>query len=247
MNTPFRLIALSVVLLQGSMLGALSPQGAPAINGNVETPVIRVTTRLVQVNVVVQNKKGEPATDLTKEDFTLLDNGQEQKILFFSKESSAPPAANLPPLAPGVVSNRYTNFTVRGEQHLAPLPSSLTVILLDGLNTAFLDQHYAKAALIKFLNQLQPGDRVAIYTLTDELRVLHDFSSDTSALLAALAKYRNRDSSALSASTYEDADTGNETLDAFMDQSNDTVATFYQARRAQTTLEAMSAIAQHLS
>jgi VWFA-related protein len=238
-------ILVSLCLVQAQTIA--TQQQVQEQPGNIETPVIKVTTRLVQVNVVVHNKKGEPVGDLTKEDFVLFDKGQEQKILFFSKESSEALPKNLPPLAPGVVSNRYTNFTSGGEKHLAPIPTSLTVILLDGLNTAFTDQHYAKEALIKFLNQLQPGDRVAVYTLTNGLRVLHDFTSDTESLLTALKKHRNQDSSALSASSYDDANSGNDDLDAFLDRSNDAIATFYQARRAQTTLEALQTIAHHLA
>jgi VWFA-related protein len=240
-------IVLSLCLIQGQTIATPSPQQVQEQPGNMETPVIRVTTRLVQVNVVVHNKKGEPVGDLTKDDFVLFDKGQEQKILFFSKESSEALPTNLPPLTPGVVSNRYTNFTSGGEKHLAPLPTSLTVILLDGLNTAFTDQHYAKEALIKFLNQLQPGDRVAVYTLTNGLRVLHDFTSDTASLLAALAKHRNQDSSVLSASSFDDANTGNDDLDAFLDRSNEAISTFYQARRTQTTLQALQTISHHLA
>jgi VWFA-related protein len=246
-NKSFWFIVLSLCLIQGQTIATQSPQQVQEQQGNIDTPVIKVTTRLVQVNVVVHNKKGEPVGDLTKDDFVLFDKGQEQKILFFSKEGSEAPPANLPPLAPGVVSNRYTNFTSGSEKHLAPLPTSLTVILLDGLNTAFTDQHYAKEALIKFLNQLQPGDRVAIYTLTNGLRVLHDFTSDTASLLAAFTNHRNQDSSALSASTYDDANTGDDNLDAFLDRSNEAIATFYQARRAQTTLDALQTIAHHLA
>ena len=245
MKRSFWSILVSLCLVQAQTIA--TQQQVQEQPGNIETPVIKVTTRLVQVNVVVHNKKGEPVGDLTKEDFVLFDKGQEQKILFFSKESSEALPKNLPPLAPGVVSNRYTNFTSGGEKHLAPIPTSLTVILLDGLNTAFTDQHYAKEALIKFLNQLQPGDRVAVYTLTNGLRVLHDFTSDTESLLNALKKHRNQDSSALSASSYDDANSGNDDFDAFLDRSNEAIATFYQARRAQTTLEALQTIAHHLA
>ena len=209
--------------------------------------VIRVTTRLVQISVVVHDKNGAPVRDLTKDDFAVFDKGQEQKILFFSKESDEAPPINSKPLAPGIVSNRFANFTSGGETHLAPLPSSLTVILLDGLNTAFTDQHYAKEGLIKFLNQLQPGDRVAIYTLSNGLRVLHDFTTDTASLLATLAKHRNQDSFALAASSYEDANTGDDTLDAFIDQANERISNFYQARRIETTLDALETIAHHLA
>src|SRR5215831_10038510 len=227
------------VSLAGMQLGAQS--------GTQEDGVLKVTTRLVQISVVVHDKNGMPVRDLTKEDFALFDKGQEQKILFFSKESSEVPLVNAPPLEPGVVSNRFANFTSGGQKHLAPLPTSLTVILLDGLNTSFTDQHYAKEALIKFLNQIQPGDRVAIYTLTNGLRVLHDFTSDTESLLSALAKHRNQESSALSASSYDDANTGDDNLDAFLDLSNDAIANFYQARRVETTLSALEAIAHHLA
>jgi len=232
-------IILSLGLLYGQLIA--SQTEVP------QAPAIKVTTRLVQVSVVVHNKKGEPVRDLTKDDFELFDKGQEQKIAFFTKASSESLPTNLPPLAPGVVSNRFTNFTSKGEKHLAPIPTSLTVILLDGLNTAFTDQHYAREGLIKFLNQLQPGDRVAIYTLTNGLRVLHDFTSDTESLLAALAKHRNQDSSALSASSYEDANTGDDNLDAFLDRSNEQIANFYQARRVQVTLQALETISRHLA
>jgi VWFA-related protein len=231
-------VFLSIGLLHSQIFGM---QAGP------QEGVIRVTTRLVQINVVVHDKNGQPIRDLTKEDFSVFDKGQEQKIQFFSKESDEALPSNAPPLAPGVVSNRFVNSTAGGQPHLAPLPASLTVILLDGLNTAFTDQHYAKEALIKFLGQLQPGDRVAIYTLSNGLRVLHDFTSDTESLLAALAKHRNQDSFALSASSYDDANTGDDTLDAFLDQANERIANFYQARRIETTLEALQTISRHLA
>lgn len=42
-----------------------------------EAPVVlRATTRLVQISVVVQDKKGVPAADLKKEDFQIRDNGK---------------------------------------------------------------------------------------------------------------------------------------------------------------------------
>jgi VWFA-related protein len=246
-NKVFWSIAVLATLIQASTINSQTTPRGQEPSQNSEIPAIKVTTRLVQVNVVVHDKKGEPVGDLTKDDFILLDKGQEQKIQFFSKESSETVPTNTPPLPPGVVSNRYTNFTSGGQSHLAPLPTALTVILLDGLNTAFTDQHYAKEALIKFLNQIQPGDRVAIYTLTNGLRVLHDFTADTESLLAVLAKHRNQESSALSASSYDDANTGDDNLDAFLDRSNDAIANFYQARRVETTLSALEAIARHLA
>ncbi len=56
-----------------------------AVQGS-DDPVIRTSTRLVQVNVVVHGKNG-PVADLTKSDFVLTDRGRRQTISVFSVES----------------------------------------------------------------------------------------------------------------------------------------------------------------
>ncbi|HLQ76421.1 MAG TPA: hypothetical protein VK210_03650, partial [Terriglobia bacterium] len=48
---------------------------------------IQVTTRLVEISVVVRDKNG-PVTGLTKENFTVLDNGKVQRIDVFSATDS---------------------------------------------------------------------------------------------------------------------------------------------------------------
>ena len=61
-----------------------------------DAPVIRVTTRLVDVSVVARSAKGAVA-DLKADDFMVFDNGVERKIAFFSVQSvtTAPrPAAS---------------------------------------------------------------------------------------------------------------------------------------------------------
>src|SRR5262249_57806817 len=56
-------------------------------------PVFRSSTRLVQVNVVVHDKHGQPVTDLKKEDFTVLEHGKPQAISFFEMDSASTIAA----------------------------------------------------------------------------------------------------------------------------------------------------------
>ena len=63
-----------------------------------ETPVVRVNTRLVEVDVVVHSK-GEAVADLNRDDFTVLDNGKPQKVAAFnilSSRSSRPDPLTLP-------------------------------------------------------------------------------------------------------------------------------------------------------
>lgn len=221
-----------------------APAPAPATaqgQQKAQTPVMRVTTHLVQVNVVVHGKKNEPVTDLTKADFALTDDGQPQQIATFSMESSAPNANKqakfvLPP-------NTFTN-----RMDMRPTaPKGVTVILLDGLNTKFEDQVYAKKQLVNFLKELRPEDSVALYALGTNLKILHDFTKDSTALIDAANKHKGRINTEVADSEPDDPDTGNDDLDAFMAQANQKIADFQTINRVLTTLEAIEAIANHVS
>jgi len=133
---------------------------------------------------------GKPLSGLMRDDFELLDEGKPREIAFFSAESAAAPAPAVT-LPPNAYSNRMA--ATSGARNA-------TVILFDGLNTEIRDQAYAKNQVIEFLEQIQPEDRVAIFVLGQELHVLHDFTSDSRSLLAALEQYKGRVSTELRAS-----------------------------------------------
>ena len=97
---------------------------------------LHVTTRLVQINVIVNDKRGNPVPGLTKEDFLLLDNKKLQSIQLFSVENNRP-APSEAPLPPDTYSNRFAEH--------GQTPPSVTVILLDGVNTEFADQALAES------------------------------------------------------------------------------------------------------
>ena len=100
-----------------------------------ETPLVRVNTRLVEVDVVVHSK-GAAVTDLKQDDFTVLDNGKPQKIASFTVISSRAHAAESIPPPPGTVSNR---LITEGAE-----PPGITVVLYDMLNTVPEDQGYGR-------------------------------------------------------------------------------------------------------
>jgi VWFA-related protein len=86
--------------------------------------------------------------------------------------------------------------------------AAVSVILIDKLNTRIEDQLAVREQAIKFVQELKPSDRIGLYVLdeTDNIRVLHDFSSDSSSLLRALARFRGRTSNAV-ATTEDVVDT----------------------------------------
>lgn len=162
--------ALATVLLRGEQTGG--PQGEP---------VFRVTTRIVILNVVVHDKSGAAVKGLKGEDFTILDSGKKQKVAVFSVEAPTIVPPRPQPLPTGTFSNRV------GDQGV--VPTSVAVILLDALDTKIEDQVYARGQVIKFLAQLQPQDRAALYVLGEGLSVIQDFTSDPSPLVEAIRHY----------------------------------------------------------
>ena len=207
-----------------------------------QPPTFRVSTRLVEVSVVVHDSHGEPVSDLKKEDFTITERGKPQPISFFAMASADKAAAPLAKLPPHIFSNVVTERS--------GVPTSVTVVLLDLLNTSWTDQIYARKALMKFLGQIQPQDRIAIFALgARSLTLLHDYTTDSASLLARLKKANGEIPSDLDASTVSSdrqADLQNLGLDALAD-ADQREADFFSAGRVVNTLSTLQAIAQHLS
>src|SRR5258708_19489546 len=95
--------------------------------------VIRPSTRLVEINVLVRDKNG-PVTNLEKGDFILFDQGKRQKIAFFSVESALTERARKSE----ATGDSFTNQPVERAS-----PARITLILLDTLNPKFENQAYA--------------------------------------------------------------------------------------------------------
>jgi VWFA-related protein len=231
-----------VVLALCAMLRAQAAAQQPKIPLPRKTPeatTMRVTTRLVQLNVIVLDRKGQPVADLQREDFSVFDGGDRQEVSVFSMETVSAAPASASNLPPGTFSNRA------GQR--SGVPTSVTVILLDAINTRTPDQQYARQQVAKFLSQLRPEDRVALYLLhSRSVRILHDFTADTSRLLRALERYRGgvpRDP----ADSLEDYRTGYEELDSLFEDANRRMQNFYIADRARATTAALEAIANHLA
>lgn len=111
---------------RGAVILALWLVPSSLASQNPQPPQIKVSTRLVEFGVIVRDKDG-PVEDMTKDDFVVLDRGKQQKISVFtvgSSESAPQPAQPLPP-------NTFSNLPQYGSNR----PRSVTIILLDNLNT----------------------------------------------------------------------------------------------------------------
>jgi VWFA-related protein len=141
---------------------------------------IRITTRLVEVNVVVRDKNG-PVSGLTAEDFILRDRGRVQKTSVFREISS-----RLPVVRTQLEAGTFTNRPYGGGED----PRHAVVIVWDHLNTDYSDASTARRQALQALGQIQTHDQVCLYALDSQLRVIQDFTSDSSLLVEALRRYR---------------------------------------------------------
>lgn len=240
---------LSTQVIEANGLGE-GKDGRPVpISHQKQAPSVRVATRLVQVNVVVQDKKGQAVTGLTRDDFAVTEQGKPQAISVFLVESNQQAVGR----AEALPANTFSNLPSR-----AGATQNLTVILLDTLNTPIADQVKAKKEVLQFLQQIRPGDRVAIYGLGTSLRVIHDFTGDGEALARAVTRYAHWLSSSQQASTAEIVDNTQfaenakeakiiEAMDSFLSESSLSMAARHIEYRTNLTLQALEAVANHLA
>ncbi len=236
MRSALFLVALTAVL-------ALAQSGAPT--------VIRSNTRLVLVNVVAHDKNGAVA-DLKQDDFVVFDGKKQRKIASFGVETATS-------TIPGAMPKLQPNVFVNSLQRHSETPTSVTVILFDGLNTPITDQPYARNQVAKFLGTLQPDDRVALYSMgRSSIQILHDFTSDPQDLARIIKRYRGAaDSATAPGPMFHRPESGtvqreapsaaDEKLDRMLDNLNQTVAHTDMATRVRLTTQALEAIANHLA
>ncbi len=137
----------------------------------------RAEARLVLLDVVVTNGKGEPIPGLHREDFQVTEDGKPQNVSVFEEhKGEAVNLANIPPMP----ANVFTNYP------LARIPDSVNVLLLDWLNTQPQDQAFVRAQTIKYLKSIPSGTSLAVFTLGSRLHMVQGFTTDPAVLLAAL-------------------------------------------------------------
>jgi VWFA-related protein len=126
-------------------------------------PTFRVTSNLVFLDVTVLDKKGRPVvTGLTKDDFTITDDGKAQRIFSFD--------------APAEGAKTEGN---------APA----TILVLDLLNTPFEDSAFARYSISRYL-ALQPERLISPTELmvlnNTSLDMVHAYTRSRAELIYAL-------------------------------------------------------------
>ncbi|MDP9268967.1 MAG: VWA domain-containing protein [Acidobacteriota bacterium] len=160
----------------------------------------RSNTDLVLVNVSVRDAKGDPVRGLKPEDFTVLENGKEQKLVSFDVEdvTAAPQVATALPSAVAAVVASAPPATPAVPSGLKPVPITpadarnkrLVVIFFDFTGMQPEEVERSVSAAQKFVaGQMTPEDIVAVASFNTALKVDQDFTTDKTLLQRALARY----------------------------------------------------------
>jgi len=166
------------------------PVQEPAVQG--EDDVVRITANLVQVDAVVTDKKGAQITDLSEQDFEVLEDGRPQKISNLSYVTSAPVSTRSAIEAAPKAKNEVDQPTPAPPVQLRPEQVRRTIALVvDDLGLSFESTVHVRQALKKFVDeQLQPGDLAAIIRTSAGTGALQQFTADKRQLYAVIERVR---------------------------------------------------------
>jgi VWFA-related protein len=174
LTTAFLLLASAFITPPRTLAQTPATQTPTAETPATDATTLTMNARTVIVDVVVTGKDGKPIKGLHQEDFNVWEDGHPQQITSFEEHPGPHPPSPLSPLPPNV----FTNIP-----RTTPAGSPI-VLLLDSLNTPLADQTFVRKEMLTYLQHLQPGVPMAIFTLGSQLRYIQGFTDDPAVLRA---------------------------------------------------------------
>jgi VWFA-related protein len=147
--------------------------------------VLKVTTRLVTVDVVARDHHGNAIRDLTADDFQITEQagshkGQQKIASFRLLDRAMAKAPDSERDALQLPAGVYTNLVTTKSLSAPP-----TILLVDGLNTDTTTQVQVRQKMVRLLASAPSDVPMAVFLLGRELRLLQSFTTDTKLLRAA--------------------------------------------------------------
>lgn len=158
------LIFLGCLILLGVPVHAQNPPKTQ------DDDVVKVKANLVNIDVIVKDKKGKYISDLKAEDFVITENGIAQKVEFFDA-----------PLAGATTTRNATS------PDPPAAPRNYVSLVLDSQTTNLTNFKQVREGAIKYVREhVTDADAVAVMAVTHGLQMLQPFTQDKAKLIAAL-------------------------------------------------------------
>ncbi len=146
--------------------------------------VLKVTTRLVTLDLIATDSRGNTVRDLKPEDLQIFEEHKAQQKIehfeYFEKLTGAGAPGN------SISAIRKPANVLSNQLPLDLLKIPPTVLLMDSLNTQTPNQALGRAHMVQLLRTLPPDTPIAVFLLGSSLRILQGFTSDGTLLRAAL-------------------------------------------------------------
>lgn len=188
--------AIGVVMTMGAALYVAAVAARPRQSAKPRKPQtaratnsLKSETRLITVDVSVRDRRGNPMRGLKSSDFKIFDNGDgPQQIAGFEFiEPTAPaPEPESADAHSHLTQKSSTQLPVYSNEAFAHLAVPPTAILLDPGNIAFADQVTARLQALKLVNEIPAETPMAVFQLGHGLTVMQNFTTDRTALRAAV-------------------------------------------------------------
>ena len=200
LSTVYCLPLLAAFCLLPAAYWLAAQQPAPQSAGQNRDFVIKTQTNLVLVDVRVWDKKGNPITDLKRENFRVFEDGTRQEISSLGVEKVAqletatnehepPPTIDLAKLPPNTSQEQV--LKVLQDRRLMVLFFDLSSMQVDDLMRALNSAaHFVDA-------QMTPADLVSVVTYSSDLRIVQNFTNDRKRLDAVLKSIQVGEASSL--------------------------------------------------
>ena len=151
-----------------------------------EDSIIRVVTELVELRVVVTDKKGQPITDLRREEFVLQEDGAPQEISFFSAVEIG--TSDVSEGVDVVVPRRSGSLEEPRPMRRDP-PERTVMLFVDTQHMSPSSLHRVKKSLHDFVDeQMTDQDLAAVVSTKRGLGVTGQFSRNRHVLGYAIDK-----------------------------------------------------------
>ncbi len=153
-RVPSLALCLLVLLVAGRPVRRLAAQQVPVFRGGVD---------LVNMGVTVTDRKGNLVTDLTADDFAIVEDGRTQAIRYFA-------------------AGEDTTGTPGPAMHLG--------VLLDVSDSMEEDIRFTRSASIKFLNMLTDAADITVVDFDTEVRVARYSQSEFARLVERIRQQK---------------------------------------------------------
>lgn len=178
---------LLITLLLGLVPAQTRQEPQPQQKQTASDEIVRISTELVQTDVVVTDKNDQLVTDLKLNDFEVYENGKKQEISFIEFVSVDSPRRSedsslTAQVAPGVDTAVARDLTAKDLRRVI-------AFVVDDVTIPSEDMARTRQLLSEFVEtKMQNGDLVAIVRTVGGLGLLEQFTTDRQILRRAVAQ-----------------------------------------------------------